>query len=163
MVVLLSAADVCCCCALLRCCLLQACFCMVDAICSCDCDPDTPCELSSDDEDQEEALGSHAHQRTTPSSHAQPQPAATHTGTSSSHGALSGAELARGPGVFSLSQDPAVLAARAAAFTDVQDALDKSTELRQALFDDPCNPLMLEADRNLATVSRQLHSGHLLA
>lgn len=142
---------------------------MVDAICSCESDADTPCELPDDDE--EEVPVPDAHQRTAPATFVQPQPAAPHMGTTDSSrrgsgsdsGALSGAELARGAGVFALRQDPAVLAARAAALADVQDALDKSTDLRQALFDDPCHPLMLEADRNLATVSRQLHSGHLLA
>jgi hypothetical protein len=54
-----------------------------------------------------------------------------------------------------------VLATRAAVFTDVQTALEKSAQLLLALSD-PCHPLLLEADRNLATASRQLHSGHLL-
>jgi hypothetical protein len=173
----------------------EACFCMVDAICSCsdwdlscscDSDPDTVCELSDGEEDaqahsqhaQHSAAAAHkhaaAHQHAAahrmqhvpvqqegeaPASdpaadladaYSQPAPAS----------ALSLAELARAAAIAA-RHDPYSLAARAAAFSDVQTALQKSTSLLSALSD-PCHPLMLEADRKLATASRQLHGGKVL-
>jgi hypothetical protein len=163
----------------------EACFCMVDAICSCsdwdlscscEDDPDTPCELSEGESDVPAQIAAHkavAH-RSHSSAAAQPArapaPAAQADSNATSESgnstctaaptALSLAELTRAA-ALAARHDPAVLAARAAAFTDVQTAMEKSAQLLQALSD-PCHPLMLEADRNLATASRQLHSGHLL-
>lgn len=168
----------------------EACFCMVDAICSCadwdfDCscesDADTPCELSEDEEGlhmpsvqhQQHSTTAHRHTHSKGRSHSTAQdllpasPTGASTGSmdsSSNFGgstALSVDELARVAAVAAM-RDPAMLAARAAAFTDVQAALEKSAELLQALHD-PCHPLMIEADRNLATASRQLHAGPLLS
>jgi hypothetical protein len=161
----------------------EACFCMVDAICSCSdwdlscsCeeDPDTPCEFSEDESDLPEHTAAHEVVAQGAHSSAPTQPAqapAVHAGSNatpdSSYSrstaaptALSLAELARAA-ALAARHDPAALAARAAAFTDVQTAMEKSAQLLQALSD-PCHPLMLEADRNLATASRQLHSGRLL-
>lgn len=152
----------------------EACFCMVDAICSCsdwdlNCaceeDPDTPCELADDNDKA-------AHTHVSGAAPARPAPAhasATHAAgsaapagdwSSTAPSAISVAELARAAAIAA-THDPAALAARAAVFTDVQAALEKSAQLLLALSD-PCHPLVLEADRSLATASRQLHSGHLL-
>lgn len=158
----------------------EACFCMVDAICSCsdwdlNCtceeDPDTPCELADGDD---EAAVPAVHQPAgvpgaAPARHGPAHASATHAAgsaapagdwSSTAPSAISVAELARAAAIAA-THDPAALAARAAVFTDVQEALEKSAQLLLALSD-PCHPLVLEADRSLATASRQLHSGHLL-
>jgi hypothetical protein len=152
----------------------EACFCMVDAICSCsdwnlscscDSDPDTPCELS-DAEDGKASLqhaqhsGQAAHKHTAAHRHAPAQHEGAASPAAAPVPALSLAELARAAAIAA-RHDPYSLAARAAAFSDVQTALEKSASLLSALSD-PCHPLMLEADRKLATASRQLHGGKML-
>lgn len=166
----------------------EACFCMVDAICSCadwdlncacEADADTQCALPEDESahapahtarQEPTAYATYSTPQAQParaSAHAPPMravsdmaPAGSYSRSSAAPSAVSVSELARAA-ALAARYDPAALAARDKSFTDVQEALQKSAQLLQALTD-PCHPLVLEADRKLASASRQLHSGHLL-
>lgn len=159
-----------------------------DLSCSCEEDPNVPCELPADEEDevgkseqvQPFTAAAAEKEAAVADDDVVPAAAATATATPAAGGgafvsmqqqqvggsgptaaaSLSITELAHAAAIAA-QHDPAALAARAAAFSDVSSALEKSATLLLALSD-PCHPLVLEADRKLATASRQLHSGHLL-